>query len=259
VPRATLSKKQGESMYSRHLLAAVAAAVTLGSAGAAIAKDPAEIAITPGSPEALIVLKAESLPVPRLHKTSYWITLQTYDPAQQKMVGGPFGGTAMIAARPREFVDGYLVKTVKPGTYAFLDFVMQDYWALCFNGGSLQFTVKPGEVIYLGEMDVRRHGIELERLAISTGQTRTRGGNPVHFFDTVAPPRLAPIDEAQMAAVAAMVKARMPKTTVAPRPVQFAPARFGSGHDLFGLMRICGGYYQGKAKKGPGEKAAPAG
>jgi hypothetical protein len=247
-------------MTSRHLLAGAGAlALSFAVSGAAAAKDQSDVAITPASPEAAIIIKAESLPVPRLHKTSYWITLQSYDPAQQKMVGGPFGGTALIAARPKEFVDGYLIKTVKPGTYAFLDFIMQDYWALCFNGGSLQFTVKPGEVVYLGEMGVRRHGTELEMLAIATHQTSTRGGRPVHFFDTVTPPIFAPVDDAQMAAVTAIVKARMPKTTVAPRPVQFAPARFGTGHDLFGLTRICGGYYQGKAKKGASETGSQPG
>jgi hypothetical protein len=73
---------------------------------------------------------------------------------------------------------------------------------------------------------------------------------------TVTPPTLAPIDEAQLAAVAAMVKTRMPKTTAAPRAVQFAPARFGTGHDLFGMRRICGGYYQGKAKGTPAQPPA---
>ena len=244
-------------MASRLRLAAVAAfAFASLSTGAALAKKPAEIAITPTSPDAVLILKAESLPVPPGHRTSYWVALHTYDPAEQKMLGGPFAGYATFAARPKDFVDGYLVINVKPGTYAFQDVVVQDWWAVCFNGGSLQFTVKPGEVVYLGEMDVRRHVREIEMLAVTTGRTTSRNSDPIHFFDNVTPPTFAPIDDAQMAAVAAMVKTQMPKTTVAPRPVQFAPARFGTGHDLFGMRRICGGYYQGKAKAAPAPPAA---
>ena len=244
-------------MIGRHGLAALAAfVIAFFPAGAALAKKPAEIAITPASPDAVLILKAESLPVPPGHKTSYWVALHTYDPAEQKMTGGPFAGYATFAARPKDFVDGYLIISVKPGTYAFQDVVVQDWWAVCFNGGSLQFTVKPGEVVYLGEMDVRRHVREIETLAVTTGRTTSRNSDPIHFFDNVTPPTFAPIDDAQMAAVTAMVKTRMPLTTVAPRAVQFAPARFGTGHDLFGMRRICGGYYQGKAKPAPAQPPA---
>jgi hypothetical protein len=244
-------------MIGRNSLAALAAfVIALLFTGPALAKKPGEIAITPASPDAVLILKAESLPVPPGHKTSYWVALHTYDPAGEKMAGGPFAGYATFAARPKDFVDGYLVISVKPGTYAFQDVVVQDFWAVCFNGGSLQFTVKPGEVVYLGEMDVRRHVREIEALAVASGRTSTRNNNPIHFFDTVTPPTFAPIDDAQLGAVAAMVRTRMPLTTVAPRAVQFAPARFGTGRDLFGMQRLCGGYYQGKAKPAPAQPPA---
>jgi hypothetical protein len=217
-------------------------------AAPARAGKPAEIAITPASPGAVLILKAPNLPPPPTFRTAYRLSLQTYDPAGQKMVGGPFGGSALFQARPKDFVDGYLILEVKPGTYAFQSFSQQDYWALCFNGGSLQFTVRAGEVLYLGDFDAARHAMELQTLAVTTGRVSTRGSNAVHFFDTVTPPLFAPTDEAELARVAAMVKARMPKTNVAPKAAAFSPARFGTGRDLFGLQRICGGYYQGKAK-----------
>jgi hypothetical protein len=244
-------------MISRLWFAALTAFLIASfGADAALAKKPAEIAITPTSPDAVLILKAASLPVPPGHRTAYWVALHSYDPAEQKMAGGPFAGYATFDARPKDFVDGYLIISVKPGTYAFQDVVVQDYWAVCFNGGSLQFTVKPGEVVYLGEMDVRRHVSGIETLAVTTGRTTSRNSDPIHFFDTVTPPTLAPIDDAQMAAVTAMVKNEMPKTNVAPRAVQFAPARFGTGHDLFGMRRICGGYYEGKAKPVPAQSPA---
>ena len=45
-----------------------------------------------------------------------------------------------------------------------------------------------------------------------------------------------------------MVKAGLPKSISAPKAAQSAPARFGTGNDLFGIQRICGGYYTKNAK-----------
>lgn len=214
----------------------------------AAAADPERIAITPQSSGGAIILKAELLPIPPGHRTSYRIGLQSYDPAAQRMTGGPYGGNPTFLARRGSFVDGYLVLDVRPGTYAFRDLSRQDFWALCFNEGSVQFTVRPGEVLYLGEMDVRRHVAELERMSIESGRISARPGQPVHFFDGVSPPALAPVDEAGLAAVAAMMRARMPRTIVAPKAAEFVPARFGTGSDLFGTRRICGGYFQRRAR-----------
>jgi hypothetical protein len=224
------------------------AGALLAAAAPAAAKEVEKIAITPASTDALLIFKANDVPVPPGYKTAWRMPLQSYDPAEQKMQSGPYGGVEVLAGRPKSFVDGFLVERVKPGTYAFQSFSRQDYWALCFNGDSLQFTVKPGEVLYLGEFDAVSHAVELERLAVTTGRTTTRNSDPVHFFDTVSPPAFAPVDEAGLAAAAAMVKARMPRTTVAPRAARFSRAQFGTGKDLFGLRRICGGYYQKKAK-----------
>ena len=227
----------------------LAAALSLALAAPADAKDVADIAITPASTDALLVFKANPVPVPPGYKTAWRMPIQSYDPAEQKMQsGGPYGGTETLAGRPKSFVDGFLVERVKPGTYAFQSFSRQDLWALCFNGDSLQFTIKPGEVLYLGELDALSHVLELERLAVTSGRTTSRNSSPIHFFDTVSPPAFAPVDEAGLESAAAMVRARMPKTSVAPKAAQFSKARFGTGKDLFGTKRICGGYYQKKAK-----------
>ena len=225
-----------------------AALLAAASTAPAVAKNVSKIAIAPDSPKAAIIIKAPLLPVPPGYQTSYRIGLQRYDYAKQSMQGGLFTGT-VFAAKPKSFVDGYLVEVVEPGTYAFQSVSRQDHWALCFNGGSLYFTVKPGEILYLGEMDVRMHVAELERLAVETGRISTRNGKAVHFFDTVTPPAFAPVDAAGLEAVTAMVRARMPGSTVAPKTVAFGEARFGTGRDLFVLTRICGGYYQGRAKQ----------
>jgi len=228
-------------------VAAVAAALWLPGVPAAAAK-PADIAITPASQRAALILKTNPLPVAPGMRTAYRLTLQTYDPADGKLLGAPFGGLAVFAARPKEFVDGYLVVDVKPGTYVFKEFSEQDRWTLCFNGASRSFTVKPGEILYLGEFDAATHEVELQGRTVMSGQTVIRGHGFVSFFDTVAPPRVTPPDEAGLAAAVALVKARLPKSTSAPQAPLYRDARFGTGNDMFGLQRVCGGYYAKKAK-----------
>lgn len=214
----------------------------------AAAAKPQSIAVTPTSPKAALILKADALPVAPTMRTAYRLSLQTYDPAVQQLRGGPFGGLGVFAARPKEFVDGYLVIDVKPGTYVFKDFSMQDRWSLCFNGGSRSFTVKPGEILYLGALDATAHAAELAQKTVMSGQTMIRGQGFVSFFDTTTPPRVVAPDEAGLAAAAAFTKARMPKSTVAPTAAVYGDARFGTGNDLFGSNRLCGGYYAKKAK-----------
>jgi hypothetical protein len=228
--------------------AALALLLILLTAVPALARNPDRIAITPQSPKAAIILKAELLPIPPTYRTSYRINLKRYDPEEQRMLGGPFAGATFAATRG-SVVDGYMILQVEPGTYAFQDLSRQDYWALCFNDGSLRFTVGAGEVVYLGEMDVRMHVAELETMAMTSGRTSVRNGQVAHFFDGVTPPAFKPVDAEELAAAAAMAQSRMPRTTVAPRAVEFTPARFGTGRDLFGINRICGGYYQRRARE----------
>jgi hypothetical protein len=230
-------------------LAIVFAAAFACASAASAEQNPAKIAITPQSERGAIIMRAPDLPKPRgSYISSYKIGLKVYDPVNQAMRGGPFGGNVLIAARPSLFAQGYLVSDVRPGTYVITDFSRQDLWALCFHDNSVQFTVRPGEVVYLGDFDARFHVMELEQMAISSGRTSLRQGNLAHFFDDVTPPRLKPGTETDLPQVAAALRAAMPKTTVAPTLAAFSPARFGTGRDLFGLQRICGGYYTGKAK-----------
>jgi hypothetical protein len=85
-------------------------------------------------------------------------------------------------------------------------------------------------------------------MAIASGRLSLRQGSLAHFFDGVTPPRLTPGSEADLPQVLAVMRATMPKTTAVPTLATFEPARFGTGRDLFGTQRICGGYYTGKAK-----------
>lgn len=229
----------------------LAAVLTVGglSSPAMAEQKAAKIAVTPGSDMAAIIFRAPDLPKPGgSYISSYKIGFKKYDAANEALQGGPFAGSLLMSARPSLFAGGYLVSDLKPGTYVVTELSRQDLWALCFHDSSVQFTVKPGEVLYLGDLDATFHVAELQRKAISSGKLRLRQGSLAHFFDNVTPPKFMPGSAADLPAVAAMMKSAMPRTTVAPRLAQFQPARFGTGRDLFGLSRICGGYWSGKAK-----------
>jgi hypothetical protein len=231
------------------LYAAAAILVALNSSAALAEQKAAKIAITPASDKAAIIFKAPDLPKPMgSYISSYKIGIKKYDAANRALQGGPFAGSVLVAARPSLFAQGYLMSDLKPGTYVVTDLSRQDLWALCFHDNSLQFTVKPGEVLYLGNFDAAFHVEELQRMAMTSGKISVRQGSVAHFFDNVTPPKFTPGTSDDLVAVTAMMKAAMPNTTVAPRLVEFQPARFGTGRDLFGLQRICGGYYTGKAK-----------
>lgn len=228
------------------ILTAVLAGAMLVAALPAAAKDSAKIAVTATSKDALIVIKAPAIPPAPTFKTAYRLGLSVYDSENKAMKGGPWGGKAIFQAQPKKFVDGYLLLTIKPGTWVYQDFSQQDFWALCFQDSSLQFDVKAGEVVYLGEFDAVTHSRDLQFTAINTGRTSTKSVE--HFFDNIAAPRLAPISEDELGKVRAMLAANAPNTTAPARAAVYSPARFGTGRDLFGMTRICGGYYTGKAK-----------
>jgi hypothetical protein len=228
------------------LIAALLAAAAA-SAPATATQKAAKIAITPASKNGAVIIKTQNLLPPPTYKSAYRLTFMPYDAANQAMMSGLFNAFS-LAAQPKMFLDGYLVSDLKPGTYVLTDFSRQDFWALCFHASSIQFTLKPGEVLYLGELNAAKHLAELEYLAVSSGMTTLRGSRLAHFFDNISPPALTPADEAGVAAVAEVVKVAMPATTVTPRAAIFTPARFGTGSDLFGTQRACGGWHNKSAK-----------
>jgi hypothetical protein len=219
----------------------------LGSGLAQAESQAAKIAITATSPRGAIIIKSAELPSPPTYSTAYRLFVQRYDPAgQQVLSGGLLGGGAIIAARPKLFTDGFLVADLPPGTYVIHSFSRQDFWILCYQDSTLQFTIRAGEVLYLGEFAAALALVEVTRQAVTSHRTSTKG-SPVDFFDNVPAPFFDPGDDTALAAAATMAKRSMPGTNVVPTPVTFAPARFGTGSTLFGGRR-CGGYFQGKAK-----------
>ena len=226
-------------------------ALAMGAAmlpGSANAKQPKDQALTATSETAMIMIKSDFWePAPSMH-SAYKIAFSTYDPVEGKMLGGPFAGGALIEAQEKKFFERYLLLPIKPGHWVYVSYQQQDKWALCFNAASLQFDVKPGEVVYLGKFDAISHRQQLTRQAILTGRTSVSGYGFVDFFDLSEGPKLNPVDDAQLAEARAVLARNAPLVTAPVRAAVYSPAKFGTGSTLFAERR-CGGYFTKGVKK----------
>lgn len=215
--------------------------------GIANAKAPEQIILTPQSPAALIVLKTDWWqPAPSM-LSAFKLVLSTYAEGDEKLTSNMFSGNALVEAKQKNFVEGYLIAAIKPGRWIIQSYSQQDKWALCFNGSSLQFEVKPGEVLYLGKFDALFHRRQLTIEAVESGRISISGYGFADFFDLPNGPRFESIDESEMTAVKAMLTHRAPGITAPVNSVTFSPASFGTGSTLF-AERKCGGYFNTSAK-----------
>lgn len=225
-------------------VAALLLAVMPAAAGAS--DKPAKVAITPQSDEAAVIWRAPSL------RTEYQLVLAKFDPVESNTTAGPLGGWANLTVESGRDGVGWFVKRIKPGIYVVNSLNQQTSWANCYHADTLQFEVKAGQLLYLGEFDGAVGVAQLQRNAVLHGDLMVRQGQFHHYFDGIAAPGFAPVDAAGLDAAAAFSRTAMPRTTVAPTAVAFRSARFGTGSTLFG-ERVCGGYFKKKV-----EPAGPA-
>ncbi|WP_379550657.1 hypothetical protein [Qipengyuania sp. DGS5-3] len=221
------------------------------SGGPAWAGQKAEkIKIEAGSKKAAVIIRAPQLKPAPGKQTAYRIELQQYHPEEQR-VGGP-GIT--LKAKPKLFYgDDYLVADIEPGIYAFREVSVQDFWAVCFHESSRTFEVKPGQIVFLGNFNAARHVWDVQIKANDSLRTISVNNQLVHFFDNIEPPAISAITEEQMNKAVNFANENMPRSTVEPTAANYSEARFGTGSDIFGMTRSCGGWHQGKAKPKKGK------
>ncbi len=224
------------------LLASVSVAVP------ADAKTPAQTILASDAKGALIVIKTDWWQPAPLMQSAFKLILSTYASDDGKLTSGMFKGNALIEAKAKNFANGYLIAPIKPGRWVVQSYSQQDKWALCFNAASLQFEVKPGEVVYLGQFDAVAHRDQLTRQAVSSGKISMSTYDFADFFDLPDPPRFASVDDAQLANVRQMLAQYAPGVTAPVRAVTFGPATFGTGSTLF-AERKCGGYFRKEPRR----------
>lgn len=235
---------------------ALAVLLALLGAGSAKAQSAKDLAVTPESPTALLVLHADWWEPALNMQSAFKVALAKFDPAEERLLGLPYGDSILFEAKRKQMPDGYLIEAVKPGRWVVLSYSQQDKWALCFNAASVQFDIAPGEIVFLGRFDSLAHRRQLTELAVGSGRVSLSSSSFADFFDLPEGPRFAPVDEAQLADVRRMLAQRAPQATAPVRAVTFSPARFGTGSTLF-AQRRCGGYFTTGAKKPKGAEPKP--
>jgi hypothetical protein len=171
----------------------------------------------------------------------YSLELSVYDVANRKLTSDPFNGHARLRILPRQ---ASAAQVVTPGTYVIKGLSQQDFWTACYQDNSLRFDVRPGEIVYLGEFDPAPGLATIQKQARENGET-TSNGRPYFYFDNIPAPILTiPQDrEKMLASVEAFVRKEMPKVQGKVIFADYQPAKFGTGNDAFGVLRVCGGYY----------------
>jgi hypothetical protein len=221
-------------------------AALLLTAAAPADKKPKGMVITPASAEGAIILRAPRMPI------EYVIGISAYDPVERQLKSGTFsGGWADVEVKRMKEgrnASDYFVRKVKPGSYVFRAISQQSAWANCYHAKTFQFEVKPGEVLYLGAFDGATALMQLQENIVRSGRLSVQSGNVAHYFDDIPAPPLERADDAALAAAQAKLRADMPTITSPLRAAAIKPATFGTGRDLFGLQRICGGWHKKKGK-----------
>lgn len=229
---------------------AATALLFMALAGPSSAQSRDKLVLAPDSSTAMIVIKTDWWQPATEMQSAFKILLSTYDPEQAKLGSAPgfAGGGALIEVKRKKLIGGYLIMPIKPGRWVYQAYQQQDKWTLCFNAATLQFDVKPGEVVYLGEFDGFAHRDWLTRKVRTSGRGTISGYGFVDFFDLEGPPTIKPIDDAGIAAVNTMLATQAPQVSAPVRAAIYTPATFGTGSTLFAERR-CGGYFVKGAKK----------
>ncbi|TRW15123.1 hypothetical protein [Glacieibacterium frigidum] len=212
------------------------------------APKPSKIAITPASADAAVLVRAPRLPV------TYTLGISRFDPVAQNLLTGTFsGGWVNMVIDGGAPGQSYVLRKLKPGTYVVRDVSQQEYWAVCFGDATRQFSVGPGQLLFLGDFDGATPIAELHaNVRANPGHGSAKQDTIHHYLDKVTPPRLAEPDAVALAEAAAWLKAESPGTTVTPVAATLTPTKFGTGVTLFG-QRACGGYFKKKVAEAPAQ------
>lgn len=216
-------------------LIAVAALGWIALCTPSLAQAPNRIVLAPESPKGVILLKVSGAPI------GYSLDIAKYNRAEGELAANSFGGWAPIKAKEAQ-ADTYMVRTVDPGEYIFQGVTQQAWWTVCFHADTLAFTVKPGEVLYLGAFDPAPHLRQLTQLAAENRHFSASSSNRHAYLDNIMPPAMTTSEDVP-AEAKAFIAEQMPRVTAPVVVAKLEPATFATGTTIFGTGRVCGGYY----------------
>ena len=176
------------------------------------------------SPYAMVVFEAE----PQLHVESWTMEVLAFSLETHTWTYGPLNGWSRFgdleSPTPERRFHAALVKPA--GTYVVNNISSQGFWRVCFNGGTVAFTVEAGKVNYIGVIDPNP-----ALLQIVTDLPKETRGQQLVAFDTprlkLTPPSQRPDWNADLATFMAAKFPKVKAPIVAAEPVEmtFTPSR----------------------------------
>jgi hypothetical protein len=194
-----------------------------------VSQDPANVSLKANDPDTGVILMRLGPPT----GTIFWMS--RYEEKTHHLVD-----------MNRVFKTGkqaFVAKAVPVGAYVPMAIFEQVHWNGCMNGGTLAFDVGPGEIVYLGHVDLSPSLFALGERVKREGKTVARGSDTYDFFDDIPPPSMTfpEGEEKALAEANAFVAANMPDVHGTVRLAQFRPAKFDTG--TFVTDRVCGGSF----------------
>ncbi|MDC7683694.1 hypothetical protein PQU92_10420 [Asticcacaulis sp. BYS171W] len=231
----------------KRLLAFVAGLVMLCASLSAVAATPAEKQFNLKKGKALVILMITRPEEGKPFANVGVLTAGSFDSATQGNKLTPFSGWLtwyMIddpVTRQR-----FLVGQVNAGEVALYDF-MTDRLGVCFNSGTLSFTVEEGKTYFIGSFDPKPYIREINdvmsenRLALAMSQAPM-----IYLFDRKLEHFTLPAETPDGLGQATTLVANLKQPTREIVVPELRPTTFFTGRDAFGVNKLCRGYYSGK-------------
>jgi hypothetical protein len=230
--------------YRRGMARAAALLIALVLTGCS-ASNPKMIELTAASNDAAVVL-LYAIPT----NVGYTIRIVGFDPVTQQAQDTLLNGWGEPMHVDQGTAPKFIVRRVTPGTYVYQSFSQQRSWAVCFHKDTITFTVKPGQVVFLGTFNPGPHIADLNKNVAANHNYTARDSDAHHYFDNITPPQvISPESNPEILAKAkAFVISSMPHVRADVQTASYSKTRFGAGHTLMG-QRVCGGYFKEDPKQ----------
>jgi len=167
----------------RAIALAGAALAVVQLAGCSGSRDATVASFPDNSKEAYLLILMDPAPV------SYTIRLNHFNPEEKTLGHTPFSA-------PRDFdsplIDQpqYVARVVDPGTYVISAIQQQKMWGACFNKNTRQFTVKPGEALFLGEFRPQAHLAQIQAIATQKNELSKLSYDYTYYDEGIIPPQI---------------------------------------------------------------------
>jgi hypothetical protein len=170
---------------------------------AAAQTHPRKVAIAPDSASGALLIDTPWLP------SSYDLRLERIDDGR--------GRIHRIFSPPRlRTADGqFIVATLPAGTYRLNSVTMQRFWVGCLFDSTINFTVEPGAVSYIGRVNVAPTLASIADAATARRQLKSESLQFYRYRQNIAQPLVDGREPAELGRARAFVRAEMPRSSAA--------------------------------------------